>query len=242
MNKENNGYVILYASVMVILVAVGLAFTSQSLKDRQIDNQNIDKMEQILRSLGISGVAKDKVIDTYNATITDAYLVDREGNVIEETRGTGTTDPAFSYDIAELRTPAERKSYPVFEATLDGQKAYVMALYGAGLWGPIWGYISVAGDGDNVLGADFSHASETPGLGAEITHEPFSGQFRDKHLYRDGSFTSIAVVKHGKTDESRDYVDGISGGTLTSKGVNNMLLDVLTQYEPFLNNLKQQNN
>ena len=55
MNKENNGYVILYASVMVILVAVGLAFTSQSLKDRQIDNQNIDKMEQILRSLGISG-------------------------------------------------------------------------------------------------------------------------------------------------------------------------------------------
>ena len=115
MNKENNGYVILYASVMVILVAVGLAFTSQSLKDRQIDNQNIDKMEQILRSLGISGVAKDKVIDTYNATITDAYLVDREGNVIEETRGTGTTDPAFSYDIAELRTPADRESYPVFE-------------------------------------------------------------------------------------------------------------------------------
>lgn len=242
MNKEKNGYVILYASVMVILVAVGLAFTSQSLKDRQIDNENIDKMEQILRSLGIADVPKDQVIDTYNATIRDAYLVDHEGKVIEETRGTGTTDPAFRYDNSALKNASEQDSYPVFEADIDGRKAYVMALYGAGLWGPIWGYLSVAEDGNSVVGADFGHASETPGLGAEIEHSPFKAQFEGKNLYRDGSFTSIAVVKPGKADPSRDYVDGITGGTLTSKGVNNMLHDVLTEYEPFLNNLKQQNN
>lgn len=242
MNKEKNGYVILYASVMVILVAVGLAFTSQSLKDRQIDNENIDKMEQILRSIGIADVPKDQVIDTYNATIQDAYLVDHEGQVIEETRGTDTTDPAFQYDNSTLRNAHEQESFPVFEASIDGKKAYIMELYGAGLWGPIWGYISVAGDGTTVLGSDFSHSSETPGLGAEISHKPFSSQFVGKNLYRDGSFTSIAVVKPGKADASRDYVDGITGGTLTSKGVNNMLHDVLTEYEPFLNNLKQQNN
>lgn len=238
MNKENNLYVILYASVMVILVAVGLAFTSQSLKDRQVDNENIDQMEQILRSLGINDVPKAQVIDTYNSTIVDAYLVDKQGQVIEESRGTGTTDAAFTYDASALRNASAQETFPVYEAELEGRKVYVMALYGAGLWGPIWGYLSVAADGDEVVGADFGHASETPGLGAEITHLPFRIQFAGKHLYRHGAFTSIAVVKPGKSADDRDYVDGITGGTLTSNGVNKMLLEVLTEYEPFLNNLR----
>ena len=107
-------------------------------------------------------------------------------------------------------------------------------MYGAGLWGPIWGYISVNADKNTVYGTDFSHASETPGLGAEITKPAFSTQFAGKQLFKNGAFKSIAVVKKGKSAEGQDYVDGISGGTITSQGVDKMLLDCLSGYSKFL--------
>lgn len=234
MNKNSNIYVILYASVMVILVAVGLAFTSQSLKERQTNNENIDQMRQILRSLRID-VEADQAMETYNSVIKEAYLVDGSGQVVAGSEGTDVEDPAF---LASLPNLMSATAYPVYVAEVDGASKYVLGMYGAGLWGPIWGYLAINDDADTVYGIDFSHASETPGLGAEIAHEPFRKQFEGKHIYRDGSFKSIAVVKGGKADNSRDYVDGISGGTLTSHGVQNMLFESLSLYEPFLNNLK----
>jgi Na+-transporting NADH:ubiquinone oxidoreductase subunit C len=87
---------------------------------------------------------------------------------------------------------------------------------------------------DTVYGTDFSHEGETPGLGAEITKPAFSNQFKGKNLFRDGEFKSIAVVKAGKSAEGQDYVDGISGGTITSTGVSHMLFDSLSGYVKFL--------
>ena len=109
-----------------------------------------------------------------------------------------------------------------------------MAMNGAGLWGPLWGYISVDSDKNTVFGTDFSHAGETPGLGAEITKTEFSSQFAGKQIFKNGEFKSIAVVKPGKSAAGQDYVDGISGGTITSQGVSNMLFDSLKGYEKFL--------
>ena len=105
---------------------------------------------------------------------------------------------------------------------------------GAGLWGPLWGYLSVNDDKNTVYGADFSHQGETPGLGAEIATPSFSHRFQGKHIFMDGALKSIAIVKPGKTAEGQDYVDGISGGTITSQGVNNMIHDSLMRYEKFL--------
>ncbi len=234
MNKNSNIYVILYASVMVILVAIGLAFTSQALKERQTNNENIDRMRQILRSLQVD-VEADQAIDTYNSIIKDAYLVDKSGEVVAGSEGTGVKDAAF---LASLPTLTKSTEYPVYVAEIDGETKYVLGMYGAGLWGPIWGYIALDKDADTIYGVDFSHASETPGLGAEIVHTPFRSQFENKHIYRDGELRSIAVVKRGKDDSRRDYVDGISGGTLTSHGVQEMLSECLSLYEPYLNKLK----
>ena len=117
-------------------------------------------------------------------------------------------------------------------AGVDGQKKYILALYGSGLWGPLWGYVSVNDDCTTVFGADFGHAGETPGLGAEIA--TFSNQFIDKHLFIGESFKSIAIVKPGKSADGRDYVDGISGGTITSQKVDQMLFDSLKEYTKFL--------
>jgi Na+-transporting NADH:ubiquinone oxidoreductase subunit C len=111
-----------------------------------------------------------------------------------------------------------------------------LPVYGAGLWGPIWGYIALNDDKSTIYGVYFSHAGETPGLGAEIAAAPFQNQFTasPKQIMRNGEFTSIGVVKAGKVDENRDYVNAISGGTITSQGVEAMLFDGLSQYVNFL--------
>ena len=232
MNTEKNGYTIIYASVMVIVVAIGLAFTHQSLSGQQTRNVNIDKMQQILRSLRIDATPKDAEAK-YNELVKNAYLINIDGTKIEGSEGVKTSDPAFSTDIAK----DDKHGLPVFEADIAGKKVYVIPMSGKGLWGPIWGYIAIESDGSTVYGTDFGHSGETPGLGAEIATPHFRKQFEGKHLINKDNFTSIAVVKPGQSVSDREYVDGISGGTITSKGVNAMLLESVGKYKNFLMNL-----
>ena len=119
---------------------------------------------------------------------------------------------------------------------------YIIPLSGSGLWGPIWGYISVENDGNTVYGAYFAHQGETPGLGAEIEKPQFQEQFQGKHFFIDGNFTSIAVEKTGqKPQNGADYVDAVSGGTITSKGVQTMLQKCVKPYAKFLESLNSKN-
>ena len=143
----------------------------------------------------------------------------------------------------EIKKPADERQLPVFECDINGEKKFILPVYGAGLWGPIWGYISVNADGTTVYGAYFSHQGETPGLGAEIATPHFSEQFKEKQLFKDGEFKSIAVQKKGqKPLNGEDYVDAISGGTITSKGVQSMLQSCLSCYAAFLQNQRNTNN
>lgn len=222
MNRDSNVYTVVYASVMVILVAVLLAFTSQSLRSYQKQNEDNDKRQQILRSINVQVPAKDAEAK-YNELIKDAFLVNENGEKVEGN--------AFTADVVRA---ASEHMYPVFVADVKGETKYIMALHGAGLWGPIWGYLSVDNDKNTVFGADFSHQGETPGLGAEISKPAFSNEFKGKKLFIDGTFKSIAVVKPGKSVLGQDYVDGISGGTITSQGVGSMLYDSLSGYVKFL--------
>jgi Na+-transporting NADH:ubiquinone oxidoreductase subunit C len=227
MNKESNSYTLIYASVMVILVALILAFTSEVLRPQQAKNEAIDKMRQILASLNISSASAD-VEALYNSTIVAAYPVDKDGH--------RTEGAAFDVEPAdELRKPADGRKYPVFEALIDGDKKYVLSLRGTGLWGPVWGYIALNSDKNTVFGASFGHEGETPGLGGEIDKPAFAAEFPGKKIFDNaGKFMSIAIVKPGKTAQGQDYVDGISGGTITSRGVNDMLYSSLEFYVPFL--------
>lgn len=235
MKTESSTYTIIYAAVMVILVALGLSFTHQALSERQTKNVQIDKMQQILRSMKLE-VSTEEAEDRYNNLITDAYLINIEtGAKKESSAGTLPTDSAFMVNVAD------GNEFPVYEAEIDGEKKYIIPMNGKGLWGPIWGYIAIDSDGKTVYGVDFGHDSETPGLGAEITHEPFRNQFVGKELFKDGSFKSIAVVKKGRTLSDRDYVDGISGGTITSQGVDAMIYDSIDNYKSFLANLDSSN-
>ena len=108
----------------------------------------------------------------------------------------------------------------------DGTSGIAVRLDGKGLWGPIWGYAVISEDGETLKGVSFDHKSETPGLGAKITDEAFLNSFKGKKLYdKDGNFVSVRVLKPGTSNEISDEnrVDAISGATLTSKGVDEML-------------------
>lgn len=226
MNRDSNVYTIIYASVMVVLVAVLLAFTSEALRSYQKKNEANDKRQQILRSVNVT-VPVAETEAKYNELIKESFIVNDKGQKVD--------GDAFGVDAAKMVVD---NTYPVFVATVDGQTKYIMALHGTGLWGPVWGYISVNDDRNTVFGADFSHQGETPGLGAEIATPHFSAEFSGKQIFKSNQFKSIAVVKPGKTADGQDQVDGISGGTITSNGVDLMLKNSLGQYVEFLKTAK----
>lgn len=231
-NKQSNLYTIIYIVVMVLVVGVALAATAMSLRDRQQQNADADKMKQILAAVHVTP-ASDAVISTFDSLITAQNVYDMNGQEVE--------GKAFDIDVeAQSKLPDAERKLPVYTCTVDGQVKYILPVYGAGLWGPIWGYVSVDADGSTVYGAYFAHQGETPGLGAEIEKPAFSGQFDGKHLIKDGRFAPIAVVKKGqKPAGDEDYVDGISGGTITSRGVSDMLSNCLTPYSTILTNLSK---
>lgn len=238
MNRESNTYTILYAVIMVVIVAVALAFTSQALKSRQSANEKIDKMQQILRAAGVDASDKKAVINIYNQTIVEEILVNAKGEVKASFTGDQIgKNNAFDMNAKNGFKSArdnDEEALPLYIANKNGSKLYIVPLSGNGLWGDIWGYIALEDDHNTVAGADFSHASETPGLGAEIATPHFTAQFPGKKIYNaEQQLVSLAVVKPGQKASDRDYVDGISGGTLTSNGVQEMLSNCLKHYEAY---------
>jgi Na+-transporting NADH:ubiquinone oxidoreductase subunit C len=227
MNKESNSYTLIYAMIVVVVVATLLAYTSEALRPRQARNITIDKIRQMLTSINIESTKPDAE-QSFKKYITDSYLVNSQGEKV--------SGDAFETDLAvEITKPVAERKYPVFEALIDGNKKYILSMRGAGLWGPIWGFISLNDDKDTVYGASFGHEGETPGLGAEIDKPPFRYEFAGKKFFdAENKFVSIAVVKAGKSVQGQDYVDGISGGTITSQGVNEMLKSSIGAYEAFL--------
>jgi len=230
MNKNSNTYQILYAAVMVLLVGTLLAFIYMALKPKQNENIANDTRKQILSALHIASPDDSQVKDTYEKYIIQDLLVDAQGNVTDSAKNV-----AFDVDMKKNVKLAERQ-LPIMKCKLDdGSIKYVLPVYGAGLWGPIWGYIAVNDDGNTIYGANFSHEGETPGLGARITEQSFQDNFKGKHLFVDGEFKSVAVLKKGqKATNGAEQIDALTGATITSRGVSDMIADCLAPYEPFL--------
>lgn len=235
MNKQGNTYTLIYTAVMVIVVAFILAFAAIGLKPAQQKNIAIDKMSQILNSVNIVSTPENAQ-ELYAKYIDDSFVVDANGQLVK--------GESFSMNIADqLKLPESQRTLPIFICTDDSDSPkYIIPLSGTGLWGPIWGYISIENDGNTVYGAYFAHQSETPGLGAEIEKPQFQKQFQGKHFFIDGAFLPIAVEKAGrKPQNGADYVDAVSGGTITSKGVQSMLQSCVEPYAQFLESLNSKN-
>lgn len=237
MNRSNL-YIFIYASVMVIIVAAVLSMAATGLKPFQDKNEEIAKKLDILRSVGQgmnAGEAESKneyVEAEYEKFITESYVVNSKGEKVDGV-------DAFSVDLKkENDKEAEDRNLPVFVCTHEnGHQNFIFPVRGKGLWGPLWGYVALNEDLASISGVVFDHKGETPGLGAEINTNQFQDQFKDKKIFVSGKFTSIKVNKAG-IPETENSVDAISGGTITSKGLEAMLYDSLILYESFINKQK----
>ena len=218
MKTNGNTYTVIYTTLVCVLVAAILAVVSQTLKPRQQANEKAETVRQILAAAGYGDtgtMSNASVIDLYKENIEEALLIDNFGKVV----GSLDCREAEVYSTSQLK----EQNYNVKEGKPLAIPVYcfknkinVLAIYGAGLWGPVWGYISVDNTGDTIEGAYFDHESETPGLGGKIKDDPaFRASFRGKDV-GDG-FDS-------------GFVDAISGATMTSKGLETAIQNWMRVY------------
>ncbi len=232
---HTNKYTFIYAAVLTIIAALLLAFAAEGLKPQQQVNIILEKKANILKAARIDVSDKSKLSDLYNSSVEEV-VIDASGNPKD-----GLS--AFNLNLKdELSKPDSERSLPlyIFEKE-DGKKIYILPLHGVGLWGPIWGFISIEDDFNTIYGANFDHKGETPGLGAEISTTMFSDQFPEKKLYEgESQEVSLKVVKFGTgKDIPAEYrVDGISGGTITTVGTSNMIRDCIALYQPYFGKIK----
>lgn len=245
MNKQSNTYIVLYATVMVVVVAAVLTFAAIKLQPLQQQNIKIEKMSAILGTIGqgteaATAANKDQyIIDEYNKYITESFLVNNKGEKVE-----GDAFKSLNNLAEVFATPVAERAVPVFIATLgNGKTQYIVPMMGRGLWGPVWGYVSLNADCNTIEGAIFDHKGETPGLGAEITTTAFESQFIGKQIFNGDKFVSVNLTKGVGSSVGNPYaVDAISGGTLTSNGVKAMLMSCLSDYVPFFEQIRANQN
>ena len=232
MDVNKNSYTFSFAAIMVVVVAALLSIAAIALKPFQSKNVLLEKKQNILSSVGININREDADIQ-YPLYVKQELILNSKGEIVEGV--------AFDIDLQqELKKDKESQLLPLFISEVDSKKKYIIPLRGKGLWGPIWGFISLEDDLNKVFGAVFDHKGETPGLGAEINQPFFQDPFSGKTIFEDGNLTSIKVIKGGAPDGDMHAVDGISGGTITSDGVSDMLHERLTMYLPYFSKVKSE--
>lgn len=230
MNTNSNTYTIIYASVMVIIVAFLLAFVSSALKPMQDANVAIDKKSQILASLNIRGLEKSEIPTKYSEVIVSDPIIKADGTVVNE--GADKDKASFVLDSKDVTD----ENMPLYIANVDGATKYVIPVTGRGLWGGLWGYIALNEDCKSVFGAYMSHAGETAGLGALLVEQWFQERFLGKKLFKeDDAKVELTVVKAGAVKDENYEVDGLTGATLTTVGIADMVQGGLQKYIGFIN-------
>lgn len=228
MKQFSNTYIFVFSLVMVVIVATILSLAATLLQPKQTKNLELEKKKSILESINIAADFGN-ADELYKKFITGSFVLDNRGEIKEGI-------DAFGIVLkAEQKKPAGQQNLPVFTAVDgNGETLTIIPLEGKGLWGPIWGYISLREDMNTVYGITFDHKGETPGLGAEINTHWFEGQFAGKKIFEAGNLVSVKVLKANEQQIENHSVDAISGGTITSKGLEAMLLDCLKKYEGYL--------
>ena len=214
MNTNSNTYTVIYSIILVVIVAAVLAFAAMFLKPTQDANVKKDTISQILTAATVEG---EDILATYQDAIETAILVDMEGNKVDDL----DIQDCEVYGTADLKKQiaADQKALPVY---IFKNGITVVPCYGAGLWGPIWGYIGFEGDLKTIKAVCFGHKGETPGLGAKIADEPsFAEAFVGKQVGTGDILFEVAKPANRQTENNG--VDAISGATITSQALGKTL-------------------
>jgi len=228
MKHFSNRYIFIFSSIIVIAVATLLSLSATLLQPAQERNLEIEKKKSMLESIGVPAT-RDNTVELYDEYIKESFVLNYKGEPV------GGID-AFKVVLKnEQKKSLDQQYLPVFRAAPDdGEKVIILPVEGKGLWGPIYGYVSLRSDLNTIYGVTFDHKGETPGLGAEINTTPFESMFIGKKLFDNEKFISINVIKGGAKPDDIHGVDAVSGGTITSKGLEKMLFDCLKKYNDYL--------
>ena len=243
MNTNSNVYTVVYTTVICVLVAAILAFVSQSLKPMQEDNEKAETISQILTA-GRFGEKEElakkgnkAIIKMFQNELDHAALVNAEGKEVRN------LDKAHAevYSTSDLKAEGYKLSDASFEIPvyIFNNGVHVFPVYGAGLWGPIWGYVAMDASLTLIVGAYFDHASETPGLGGKIKDDlSFRAAFDGKTLNMAGP-KHFEIVKGGAPAGQTNAIDAISGATMTSKGLEAAINNWLGAYKNYIQNAEE---
>ncbi len=243
--QRSNTYIIIFSIALTIILGGALSLTSVGLKPLQDKQVELDTKKKILGAvMDISNIEDpNEILRIYSERVR-SLVVDIEGNEL-------TTDPKGNPYVAEnvniqknSKLDPKDRAYPVFMFIENGEvEAYIFPTFGAGLWDWISSYVAFGKDLNTIKGIAFDHKGETPGLGARITEPGVQGRFVGKKIFdQNNNLVSVSVVKgEGKTGLSDYEVDGLSGATMTTKGVNVMLLHYLECYSAYIEKVKSQN-
>jgi len=240
MNTNNNVYTLIYTTIVVIIVAAALAFVSMKLGPAQQANAKAETLRQMMSAAqvetteAIYAKKNAEVLALYAEKIDSAFTIDLNGNVVSSL----STEKNSVELVANLKTQdkgiksGSDVTLPVY--VFKGGVS-VIPIYGAGLWGPVWGYVAIESDGTTIKGAYFDHESETPGLGGKIKDEPwFREKFSGKKVIFGGE-PAFMLAKNAEAGGAENAVDAITGATMTSKGLDAALNVWFNAYSAFFN-------
>ncbi len=224
----------MYAAILTIVCGGLLAIASEGLKERQQANIELERKSNILST--VMEINKNlNIAEMYDQRVK-AFVVDFAGNEI------AGVSPASVNIETEYKKPAEKRMLPVYEfRAADNTIEYVvLPVHGFGLWDKIWGYVALQADLNTIQGTVFQHKGETPGLGARIASAEIQDRYKGKKVFQGVQLASVEMMKGEGNDYSTDphKVDGMSGATLTAKGVNTMLKDYLACYSNYIKRVK----
>jgi len=238
---QSNRYIIIFSLVLTAVLGGLLSGVSQVLGPTQKKAQDLDTKKQILGAIpaekdALGDMDAEAILARY-AEVISSEVTDYQGNLVD-TNEKGGPMVAEEVNIEKnYKKAVEDRMYPVFKYSANGDEAYILPVFGAGLWDAIWGFVAIKPDLKTVKGISFDHKGETPGLGARITSDEIQVRYREKSLYdANGEFVAITMVKGEKTPEDKlgpTKVDGMAGATLTANGVNDMLLNYISYYQKY---------
>jgi Na+-transporting NADH:ubiquinone oxidoreductase subunit C len=227
---------------MTIVVGGLLSFTSQFLAPAQKKSVELDTKTQILGA--VQKLKKgDSIIAMYNKRIR-SLAVDFNGDEVTTNLKGGPMVVEEVNILKNYKKDPKDRVYPVFmymnEQDPSKVEAYILPLYGAGLWDKIWGFAALDSNLETIVGVAFDHKAETPGLGARIKDAEVRDRYVGKKIYDvSGAMMSVSMLKgEGNANLNEHQVDGLSGATLTANGVNSMMKQYLQSYQAYFEKVK----
>ncbi len=243
--QRSNTYVIIFSLILTIILGGLLSLASEGLKPAQKKAEEFATKKQILSAV-MEIDPKDNILQIFDDRIS-SIVVDANAELVETDRDRKPLDAANLDIEKEFKREPDERFYPVFrfheKDDPENISAYIFAFYGNGLWDNIWGYIALETDMNTITGAVLDHKSETPGLGARITEQLVQDRYRGKKIFNEeGVLVSVTMLKSENNPPSvldEHNINGMSGATITAKGVNRMIKNYFEDYLPYINKLKE---